>query len=298
MSAVPMGLLDTGLAATGVVATGYAYSTPWRLLVAALTAFSAGAMLVIFALVLFADDPPVTPDLLFRLVALFALLPAVLAWWIRRSSAATIEVDHLTIAITRRGFRLEVPSQAIDEVFPWVVPLPGPGFSLRMRSGRRLRYGIETAEAAQILDALADTADVGAAARAVRHPSVIYAAAKSASCPHGLVHAACKFVLFALLPAAVLFNAHQHIAYGGALGEYYLLGWQSYAATFLIYWTTTAIYLVLYAGMWRAVAEAVSLAVAWMASAYAARARRVAENVCRVAYYGGVPLLLLIRFLP
>jgi hypothetical protein len=240
----------------------------------------------------------VTPDVLFRIIVLFALLPAVLAWWIRRSSEATIEVDHLTIAITRRGFRLEGPSTAIDDVIPWLIPMPGPGFSLRMRSGRRLRYGVETAEAEPVLRALAETAEVGVAARAMRHPSVIYAAARSASCPRGVLHVAVKFVLFALLPAAVLFNAHQHIAYGGPLGEYYLLGWRSYAATFLIYWVTTAIYLALYAGLWRAAAETVSLAVAWVAGAYASSARRFVENVCRVAYYGGVPLLLLIRFLP
>jgi hypothetical protein len=297
MSAVPMQLPDTASAPPNVVTGGYAYSAPWRIAAAALSALSVAGMLATSALVLWADDPPVTPPILFQLVAVFVLLPAALAWGIRRHSAASIEVDHLTIAVTRRGLRLEVPSQAIDGVLPWLVPLPGPGFSLRMRSGRRLRYGIETAQAAEVLRALAETAEVSAAAAAASHPNVLYAAARAAESHGGWVHAVCKFALFGLLPAAVLFNAHQHITYGGTLGEYYMLGGRSYAATFLTYWATVVIYLVLYAGVWRGAAEAVALAAAWAARASALPARRLVESVCRAAYYGGVPLLLLIRFL-
>jgi len=298
MTAVRGLSVNTNVAAPTIVARGYAYSTPWRVITAALVALSGISMIVIFGLVLWSDDPPITSGLLLVLFAGFVLLPAVPVSLIRLRAAARVEVDHLTMAIISRGFRLEVPSAAIKEVIPWVVPLPGPGFSLRMGSGRRLRYGVETTESAQLLQALVDTAEVSAAGIAARHPSLIYAAAKSASCPGGWAHVLLKFVLFSLFPAVILFNAHQHIAYGGTLGEYYLLGARSYLTTFLVYWATTGIYLVLYAGMWRAVAEAVSLAAAWVARVYAERARRIAENVCRAAYYGGVPLLLLIRFLP
>lgn len=106
-----------------------------------------------------------------------------------------------------------------------------------------------------------------------------------------------KFGLVALLPAGVLFNAHQHIAYGGPLGEYYMLGLRPYLATFLVYFTTTVIYLVLYANVWRVLAETVSLLGACMAPAAAATVRKGAEMLCGVAYYGGVSLLLLLRFL-
>jgi len=278
--------------------SGHAYSRPWRLIVGLLIALSGAGSIGIFALVLWANDPPVTPGPLFVLFGAFVLLPAALGWWIRRLSAARVEVDHLTMAITSRGFRLEIPSTAIKEVMPWVVPLPGPGFSLRMGSGRTLRYGLETAESAKVLRALVETAEVSVAEPAARHPSVVYAAAKSESCPRGWLHVVVKFALFALFPAGVLFNAHQHIAYGGTFGEYYLLGLQAYLGTFLTYWATTAIYLILYAAIWRALAEAVSLAAAWLTRAYAAPVRRLTENICRVAYYGGVPLLLLLRFLP
>jgi hypothetical protein len=295
---VPTLPLGTHASAPDVVVHAHAYSAPWRVIVGALVVLSHVSTLVIFALVLWSSDPPITPAVLFVLFGALVLAPALLAWGIRRLSVATVEVDHLTMAISRRGFRLEVPNKAIKEVMPWVVPLPGPGFSLRMGSGRRLRYGVETAESSKLLQALVDTAEVSVAEVAVCHPSLVYAAAKSASCPSGWGHIVLKFVLFSLFPALVLFNAHQHIAYGGTFGEYYLLGLRSYLGTFLIYWATTGIYLVLYAGVWRALAEAVSLAAAWVARVYAEPTRRIAEHVCRAAYYGGVPLLLLIRFLP
>jgi len=96
----------------------------------------------------------------------------------------------------------------------------------------------------------------------------------------------------------VLFNAHQHIAYGGLLGEYYLLGLGSYLRTFAVHWLTLTIYLVLYASVWRGLAEGMALLAACVAPARAAAVRRAAEIVCQVAYYGGVPVLLLLRFLP
>lgn len=289
--------VDKSLAVSGVIAGGYAYSTAWRMLVGALTVLTAASLLLIFFLVLVSTDPPITPDLLYRLVGVVVLPPVALAWWIRRASAASIEVDHLSLAIDRRGLRLEVPCNAIDAVVPWVVPLPGPGFSLRMRSGRRLRYGLETVDAARVLRVLTEVADVAVAERAARHPTVLYAAAKSAMGRWSWVHALFKFGIFALFPAGVLFNAHQHIAYGGALGEYYLLGLRSYVTTFLVYFTTTVVYLVLYANLWRVLAEMGSLLAAWVVPGAAVAVRKAAEVLCRVVYYGGVPVLLLLRFL-
>src|SRR5206468_3785068 len=83
----------------------------------------------------------------------------------------------------------------------------------------------------------------------------------------------------ALLPTAVLFNAHQHITYGGVLGEYYLLGLGSYVRTFAVHWLTLTIYLVLYASVWRGLAEGTALLGACVAPARAAWVRRAAEIV-------------------
>jgi hypothetical protein len=68
--------------------------------------------------------------------------------------------------------------------------------------------------------------------------------------------------------------------------------------TFVIYWSTVSIYLVLYASVWRGMAEGVNLLAAWSAGPRAAGVRRATEIACRVLYYGGVPVLLLLRYLP
>jgi hypothetical protein len=55
---------------------------------------------------------------------------------------------------------------------------------------------------------------------------------------------------------------------------------------------------VLYAGTLRVLAESLALVAAYVAPSRAARVRRAVEAGCRLLYYGGVPVLLLIRFLP
>ncbi len=62
--------------------------------------------------------------------------------------------------------------------------------------------------------------------------------------------------------------------------------------------TVLTIYLLLYASVWRGVAEGVALLTAWVASAHAIAVRRAVEIACQVLYYAGVPVLLGLRFLP
>ena len=83
-----------------------------------------------------------------------------------------------------------------------------------------------------------------------------------------------RYVLFALFPAAVLFNAHQHIAYGAFLGQYYLMGPGAWLTTAAIYWATLCAYLLLYASAWRGMVEAVTL----VTPSHAGAVRRVAER--------------------
>ena len=45
----------------------------------------------------------------------------------------------------------------------------------------------------------------------------------------------------------MLFNAHQHIAYGALLGQYYLVGPGARLTTAAIYWATPCAHLLLYA---------------------------------------------------
>jgi hypothetical protein len=178
------------------------------------------------------------------------------------------------------------------------MPLPGSGFSLVTASGRRLRPGVQVDDPTPALRALRGRAGIAAADAALVHPAVVFAHARATAGRWRWYHLAAKFPLFALAPTAVLFNAHQHIAYGGALGQYYLLGLGAFLETFAIYWAATTVYCILWASIWRGLAEAVCLVAAHVAPSHATRVRRAAELTCRVAYYGGVPILLALRFAP
>jgi hypothetical protein len=272
------------------------YPAGLRIVAATLFALSRGSLGLILVRLLVARDPPITPPILFRLFVLFAVVPAAALWVMQRAARAEVNVEPKQVLIRRRSMRIEIPTEAIDDVVPWLVPFPGPGFSLELRSGRRLRQVVEAADPGPLLGDLADRASVVSAQVALRHPVVVWAHAKSALGRSRWYHYAGKYVVFALFPAGVLFNAHQHIAYGGLLGQYYLEGLGPYLTTLAVYWTTTAIYLLLYASVLRALAEGFALAAAGVAPGRALGVRRAVEIAYRVLYFGGVPVLLALRF--
>jgi len=272
------------------------YAPTWRVIGGLGVVVSRASLPLLLALVVLANDPPIGPIVLAQLVVLCALLPELAAQLIRRRCAAQVEIGDADLMVRRTDLLMEIPLRAITGLQPWRLPVPGSGLVLRMRSGRRLRDAIETDDPVPLLDALA-AAGVAAAHSARQHPSVVYAHAAAAMPAWRWYHYAWKFVVFGLAPTAVFFNAHQYIAYGGTLGQYYLLGLGPYLRTFLVYWVTLAMYLILYAGVWRAVAESAALWAAWLAPARALQARRIAEISCQVLYYAGVPALVAVRFL-
>src|SRR5262249_15422890 len=156
---------------------------------------------------------------------------------IRRARAARVEVYDTDVVVRRTRIVMEIPRGAIARVATWAVPLPGAGFVLWMRSGRRLCDGIEVDDPALLLDAL-DRAAPAPRGGVPQHPILLYAQAAAGAAAWRWSHYAWKFGVFALAPAAILFNAHQHIAYGGPLGQYYLLGLGAYVRTFALYWVT------------------------------------------------------------
>jgi hypothetical protein len=273
-----------------------AYPAVWRL-VGGLCIAVSRASLPFIGIGMLTSDGPVSLAVLGRALFVCAALPALAAWLIERACVADVEVHAEELVVRGRGLRMEIPRTAVAAVLPWTVPLPGAGFALRLQSGRRFSYGLQAADPTPLLFTLADSAGIEAARAAVHHPTLVYAHAKRNVGRWRWYHLLFKFVLFALLPTGVWFYAHQNIAYGGVLGQYYLEGLGAYLKTFVISWSLTAIYLLLYASAWRAAAEGGALLVAWRAPAHAATARRAVEIVCRVAYYIGVPVLVLMPFL-
>ena len=268
-----------------------AYPRVWRLVAAVLVAVSLANLPAMLAVLLLSRTLVVTTVMLVRTLVLFTVLPGIGAWIVGRAFTATVATTGARLLVSRLGLRIDTPAGAIAAVVPWAVPLPGPGFSLVIASGPRV--ALQARDPAPLLARLGE-----AGVAAARHPTVVWAHARAMAARSRWYQLAAKFPLFALLPTAVLFNAHQHIAYGGTLGQYYLLGLRAYLVTFAVYWTTVTIYLVLYASAGRALGEAAALIAAWAAPPRAAGVRRAVEIACRALYFGGVPVLLALRFAP
>ena len=273
-----------------------AYPTVWRIVGGLCVAVSRVSLPFIGVGVL-TSDAPVPLVVLGRALFVCALLPALAARLIERAFVADMEIRATELVLQGRGLRVEIPRTAVAAIVPWTLPLPGPGFALRLQSGRRFSYGLQVPDPTPLLQALTDGAGIEAARAATQHPVLVWAHAKHSDRGWRWYHWLAKFVLFALVPTAVWFYAHQHIAYGGLLGQYNLEGLVPYVKTFVISWSLTAIYLLLYASGWRAVVEGGALAAAWLVPAHATAVRRAVEIVCRLAYYVGVPIIVLVPFL-
>ena len=275
-----------------------AYPVSWRITASVLLAISRGSLPLLLVLVLVSRDPPITPLMLVRALTILAVTPGLAAWLIERAFAVTLQLEGGELTLHHREQRVEIPCAAIARVHLWTIPLPGSGLWLHLRSGRRFRYGLQLDDPTILITALAAAGAPERLREALRHPAAAYAHAKHSGRARRWYHVLAKFPGFALVPTLPLFRVHQYIAYGGAFGQYYLLGLKAYLATFALYWGTLTIYLILYAALWRGVAEGVALAAAWVAPARAARVRRAVEMAHRVVYYGGVPALVIVRFLP
>jgi len=274
--------------------TGAVYSPAGRFAASGLFAFSRVCVPLLIAVVWFANDPPVTPPVLLLLFAIFIALPALTLWTWQRAAASTWCVGRDRIVLDERRRVVEIPTSAIAEVRPWRIPLPAPGLTLHTRSGRR--FAVEDPRA-ELLDALR-SADLPASRPVGETTLAVYARARRVAPRRRWYHRLGKFPAFALLPTAPLFNVHQFIAYGGPLGEYYLLGARAYATTFASYWSGVTIYLILFASIGRAFAEAAALGSAYFDPDSAATARARAERAATIFYYAGVPVILAVRFLP
>jgi hypothetical protein len=266
-----------------------AYTTPWRMVAGALVALSRASLLVIAAALLAADGP--VPLLaLVRALVVLSLLPALAATALGRALAVDVEVNAGALNVDRADLRIEVPRAAVARVAAWRVPLPGPGVSVWTYSGRRLVHGLEVADPTCLLAAMASSPPAF-------HPVVAWAHARASRPTTRWYHVAVKYVLFPILPAAVWFNAHQHIAYGGTFGQYNLEGAARWIQSLVIHWGLTVVYLLLYASVLRALAEAIALAAAAVAPSRAVRVRRLVELACSGAYYVGIPVLVALPFL-
>jgi hypothetical protein len=264
-------------------------SRPWRL-VAAFVATVASATLPTYMLALVLL-PPVPAIVMIRSFAVGTALPAIVAWAIIRIFAGAAEVRDGMLHLRRADLDVRVPCATITPCARGGSPCRcrastsssgrTPGCQWESRRHISMRCCARSPHAASIVTAIR------------RRPSVVYATTRPVRRWIGPI---LKFAVFGTLPASLFFYTHQWIAYGGPLGQYYLEGTAPYLRTFAEYWMTTVVLLISYASVWRAVAELVVWTTGALRAEWAPPARRVADAVCALAYYGGVPLVLALRY--
>lgn len=260
------------------------------MLAAVLRALAIGAMLVIAVLfVLDALSGELALPPLRALVGLlgFAYLPYFVERAVRLLLTATLEVGAQALRLTDRWEVVDIPRDALAMATPWTVSLPVPGLTLQTRAGRRFDLGVPL-RARDLHEALGVIA---------RSSVITYALARSEGRRHPRARFVAAFVVFPLLPALLVFRAHQVITYGSWIGQYQQYGLGAYAGTFARYLLETLAQLVLYAALWRALVEPVLLALTALLPARAAGVRRGGEVFLMVAYFVGVPALIAWLFL-
>src|SRR5262249_33745319 len=132
-------------AATSTGLRGQLHSRLSLFLARALVCVSRASLVAVgLAGALGASDLFQTPVLVPILLA-FSVLPAAAAWLVEHAAGARAAVRDDALVLCRPDLRVEVARTEIARVVPWKLPLPGPGVSFSLRSGRRLRHGFEVA---------------------------------------------------------------------------------------------------------------------------------------------------------
>jgi apolipoprotein N-acyltransferase len=262
-----------------------------RVTAAALRGLSRASFPFLLTALLRAIDPPLTPLVLAEGLFALALVPELCARLVLRAFAAEVRAEGGALRIAGALRRIDAPPGALGGALAWRLPLPSAGLTLRLRAGRRL-VGLAADAPDELLAVLAQ-AGVGAPP----DPTLAWAGARAAWRRRWWGHPLVAIGLASLLPGAVGFYAHQHIAFGGLLGEYYLMGLGAWLTTAARYWGTALLYLVLWWGSFRVALEALTWLGAHAGPARAPKVRSAAERSAALLYYASIPSLLALRFL-
>lgn len=276
----------------------HALSAPVRLVAVALQAIAALNVLYIAAHLAFGIFMGVqtAPPLLLALgLSVFSGVPWAVVALLRRLFTATVELKPPLLLLTLRRARFEIPLASVTALRPFWLPLPGPGVSLQMTSGRSFRYRLGLADPSALLSALG--AALPSAQSALGHPSIAYARERYLLAPRRWYFWLAKFGLFPLALTVILFRLDQIITYGGPFGQYHLFGLMPYLKSFAVVWAGTAGGLVVYAGSVRLAVEALALPLSLALPSHARLIRRLGEGLCLLAYFGLVPAVVLILLL-
>ena len=266
-----------------------------RVAAGALRIVSRGGLLAMIAAVALGDAALQSNTLAqIRVFVSLFLVPEAAAWCMLRAFAAQATIVDGLLVLGSGSRRLELALSEVASVEPWRLPIPGPGLSLRLVSGRRWRHGLALARPEAFARVLAP-AGVPPAREAPPSAARRYAQAAQALRRTRLDRAWLKFGLLPLLLALPAFRLHQHIAYGDTFGEYLTFGLKAYLTTFGLWWAAWIIGVVLCAAALRTAIEAGTLAGVVLAPARALEARHMLERLGHAALYVGLPVWLMVR---
>ncbi len=226
-----------------------------------------------------------------RMFAGFFLAPEAAAWCLLFLFSAKASIADGSVLLTRGTRRIELGLDDIVAVRLWHLPLPCPGLSLRHASGTRWDLALPSPHllAAALTAAGAPPLQERTRARATMHA---YAQAGLAIRRSRLDSPFAKYVLLPLALAIPAFHLQQHIAYGGAFGEYYSYGLRAYLSAFGIWWAAWSIGVVLSEALLRAAIEAGTLLAALLRPRQAIDIRQRLEHVGHAALFVGLPAWL------
>lgn len=295
-----------------------------RWTVAALRTFAYGSLLWLAATVV-AGEGALASNTLAQVRAFVALVlaPEAAARGLLWASRAALSLQGGLLVLARGPRRIELAVREVTAVRAWRLPLPGPGVSLQLASGAGWDYLLARVDAVALQAALAAAAtpegDAVPAtdARPVPHRGDAAPAepagapadpgrvgwparyAQAVLAPRGgrwLQHALAKFVGLPFLLAIPAFRLHQHIAFGGGLGELQMFGFVAYAKGFALWWAAWGIGVVMVAAALRALIEAVTMVVVLWRPGLVLEVRRVLEHTGLAALYLGIPAWFALRF--
>jgi apolipoprotein N-acyltransferase len=261
---------------------------PWLRAVAAglqaLAALNLVELAALAAMDIFQAQDPERVPLRFLVLRLFygSALPALLFAALWRSSRLELATDRAVLSLG-----VEIPYASIAAIEPWRIPLPWPGFGVRLRSGRRFALGISQKAPQHLAEQLCAAAGLPPPSDPSFRDAEVRARTRK------LHHFALKFLLVPAVVTFILFRLHQRIAFGGLTGE-----WQLYGLARWLHTLTGVAFFVfghfaLLAAALRALCE---LAVQpLLRTRFAAKTRWAAESAAAIAYYGGTAAVLWLR---
>ena len=182
----------------------------------------------------------------------------------------------------------------LERVRVWSLPWPGPGLTLADGSHKTWHL---VAACPQALEEALTAAGAPGAARGARSRADWYAWARQWRPRLRLARPVWKFVVLPLVLATPAFALHQHIAYGGFLGEFYSYGAAAYVRAFALWWAAWALGVAVTAAVLRLLIEGGAWLGLWWRPQAALRLRLGLEQAGLALLYAGLPLWLLMKLL-